>query len=249
MSRKIAALAALAGRLPAIAFSHRDQLPRFAIGAAWFFIVASLAHLAWVIGVKLDEPAGLLTLYQTTTDGETHRAWGLAYDGVGGLLLALAQAGAVASAAVMSVMIAPRPRRIGHAILVAWAGLWFLGVLRLASIDLEIDSLSQTTVLGACLAGTAYRAWRRPSRQVEDTGTTGATLLRDARPESAPPDVLARLPIVEPLDEPAPRESPRFTGRIAPALASAWSRTRAGARRAIDRLHARGIIPSRRTTA
>ena len=80
---------------------------RLLIGGAWLFIIFSLAHLAWVISIKWGDPAGLTTLYQTTVDGETYRAWGLAYSGTLGLLLAISQFVIVTAGVVMCQAQAP----------------------------------------------------------------------------------------------------------------------------------------------
>ena len=133
-------------------------LPRLAVGGAWFFVLFSLVHLAWVIGAKWADPAGLTTLYQTTVGDETYRAWGLAYAGTLGLLLAMAQAAVVGAAAVMSLRARSKTRRLGHAILIAWAALWALNLMRLAGLDLQLDSFCQATIMILLLGSTVSRA-------------------------------------------------------------------------------------------
>ena len=140
---------------------HRARLQRFAQGGAWFFIVVSLLHLAWAIGVKWSDPAGPTRLYQTSVGGITYDAWALTYTGRLGLLLALAQAVLVTGATVVSVRRLGFPlrlRRIGHGVLCGWAALWFLNMMRLAGLDHALDSLAQTSLLGLLLACTALRA-------------------------------------------------------------------------------------------
>ena len=130
----------------------------FAIGGAWFFIVVSLAHLAWAIAAKSGSPGGLVTLYQTSVGDEVYRAWGLAYHGWSGLLLVLFQAAAVTTAAVLTVLPFRRGRRIGHTVLVLWAGLWLTDLTALAGADGQLDSFAQ-------VLGRAERNWRCRRRQ------------------------------------------------------------------------------------
>jgi hypothetical protein len=153
-------------------------LPRLAVGGAWLFIFFSLAHLAWVVAVKWGDPAGLTTLYQTTVGDETFRAWGLAYAGTFGLLLALGQAGVVVAAVVASLRSRPRTRRIGHLVLIAWSALWALNLLRLASLDLQLDTTCQAMAMITFFGCTVYRAALLPKprsagRIVEDRAQSG----------------------------------------------------------------------------
>jgi hypothetical protein len=133
-------------------------LPRLAVGGAWLFILFSLAHLAWVVGVKWGDPAGITTLYQTTVGEEVHRAWGLAYTGTFGLLLALAEMAAVVAATVMTLRGRPKPRRIGHLVLIAWSALWALNLIRLAGLDLQLDTTCQAMIMTLLFGCTVYRA-------------------------------------------------------------------------------------------
>jgi hypothetical protein len=145
------------GRVKAVA-------PRYAVGAAWFFAVFSLVNLAWVIGAKWGDTAGMTTLYQTTVETisgpETHRAWGLAYPGATGLMLAVLQAGAVLAALIMSTRPRGRVRKLGHGVLIAWASLWTLDLVHLASLDGRVDSLLQASFMTLLAACTIFRAVR-----------------------------------------------------------------------------------------
>ncbi len=140
------------------------RTPGFAVGGAWFFIAFSLAHLVWVIGVKWAGPAGLTTLYQTTIQAaggaETYRAFGLAYDGTAGLLLALVQFAAVGAAAIASTRSSGRACRWGHGTLIAWSGLWMIDLVRLAALDGRLDTTATAALLTALFACTVYRAVR-----------------------------------------------------------------------------------------
>ena len=119
----------------------------------------------WVIGVKWSGPAGLTTLYQTTiqTAGgaeATHRAFGLAYDGTAGLLLALLQLAGVGAAAIASTRSSGRACRWGHGTLIAWSGLWMVDLVRLAALDGRLDTTATAALLTALFACTVYRAVR-----------------------------------------------------------------------------------------
>lgn len=155
-------------RIPLVPTSVRlnrwtKPLPGLAIGGAWLFILFSLAHLAWVVGVKWGDPAGVTALYQTTVGEEVYRAWGLAYTGTLGLLLALAEAAAVVAATVMSLRARPKPRRIGHLVLIAWSALWALNLIRLAGLDLQLDTTCQAMIMTLLFGCTVYRAALPPA--------------------------------------------------------------------------------------
>ncbi len=139
----------------------RTTLSRFAVGCAWFFIVVSLAHLLWVIGTNWGDPAGTTKLYHAIVDGHSYDAWGLTYTNTSGLLLAIAQLLVVSAAAAASALPWQRTwrfRRIGHGVLCAWAGLWALNLLWLASVDTQLDSFAQATLLCLLAGCTGYRA-------------------------------------------------------------------------------------------
>jgi hypothetical protein len=136
----------------------RQTVSRFAVTAAWFFIVVSLAHLVWVIGVGGD---GTTKLYHTAVGGYSYDGWGLTYTNTPGLLLAIGQALAVTAAAVATVLPWGRTwryRRLGHVVLCGWAALWALNLLWLASIDHQLDSIAQAALLSLLFGCTAYRA-------------------------------------------------------------------------------------------
>jgi hypothetical protein len=139
----------------------RKALRTFAVAGAWFFIAVSLAHLIWAVGQKWMEPAATFKLYHTIVDGRSYDAWGLTYRGTLGLLTVMAQALVVGGAAAASVLPWPRTlklRRVGHGVLCAWAALWALDLIWLASIDHRWDSTAQAALLCVLLGCTGYRA-------------------------------------------------------------------------------------------
>jgi hypothetical protein len=139
----------------------RRSLKAFAVAGAWFFIVVSLGHLVWAVGHKWSDPAGTFKLYHTIVDGHSYDAWGLTYGGTLGLLTVVGQALLVSAAAVASVLPWPRTmklRRMGHGVLCAWAALWALNFIWLASVDHQLVSTAQATLLCLLLGCTGYRA-------------------------------------------------------------------------------------------
>jgi hypothetical protein len=223
------------------------ELHRLAIVGAWFFALVSLGHLAWVVGAKWGNPAGLTTLYQTTVDDTVHRAWGLAYDGTGGLMLALFQMGLVFAALFASTLPFPRLRRFGHGVLVAWSALWALDLLWLASLDGQPDSWAQATVLGLLCGCTAYRALTprrrggtRPTGRGDDQASrdpTGAANADVAEPALGPEHVTGSASITEiapPADDPG-AAAKRLRDRWRPLASASIRRVGETARRILTR--------------
>jgi hypothetical protein len=139
----------------------RKSLRTFAVAGAWFFIVVSLAHLLWAVGHKWSDPAGTYKLYHAVVGDRSYDALGLTYRGTLGLIMVMGQALLVAAAAVASVLPWQRSlklRRMGHGVLCAWAALWALDLIWLASIDHQVDSIAQATLLCLLLGCTGYRA-------------------------------------------------------------------------------------------
>lgn len=196
----------------------RQSLERFAIGGAWFFIVVSLLHLLWAIGVQWSGPRGTFKLYHTVVDGISYDAWALTYTGFVGLLLAMAQVLVVGGAVVASTL--PfgrtlRARRVGHLVLCGWSALWMINLMRLAGIDGQLDSFAQASllcVLFGCTAGRASLGWtprHSPKRMTE---------LPPPAAVPAPDDDVEYCD-AEPGDaEPADTEPDSFSARVAMAL-------------------------------
>ncbi len=186
----------------------RRSLERFAVGGAWFFIVVSLLHLLWAIGVQWGEPRGTFKLYHTVVDDISYDAWALTYTGVVGLLLAMAQVLVVGGAVVASTL--PfgrtlRARRVGHLVLCGWSALWMINLMRLAGIDGQLDSFAQATllwVLFGCTAGRASMGW-----------TPGRSPKRLTEPPPSP-----AVPAPDDDAEPGDAEPDSFSARVAMAL-------------------------------
>ncbi|MHC5022917.1 MAG: hypothetical protein ACYTGG_03250 [Planctomycetota bacterium] len=163
------------------------------IGGAWFFVVVSLLHLAWVVGAKLDSPGGATKLYHTVVDGVSYDALGLTYHGPAGIVQAVFQAAIVFLAATVTLLPWRGPRtvrlrRLGHVALVGWSGLWAANLLWLTSIDGQLDSVSQSSIMCVLLGCTVYRAvlgWSPPSARDDAAG--GYVVRDEILFEAAPP--------------------------------------------------------------
>ena len=133
-----------------------------ASGAAWVFVLGSLFGLAWVIASLVRDPSDPAVIISTEVGGRVYTGWGLTYRGHFGAVIAAVQALGVAAAAVASSLPAARgtrPRRIGHAVLCAWAALWAFNFIRVASLDHLLLTRSLAVVLCLFAACTAYRAF------------------------------------------------------------------------------------------
>lgn len=129
---------------------------------AWIFIAFSLSCLAWAVFSGpggIDGPVAIFESTVAMNGGElTQRPWGLAYDGLAGTGLALAQGVLVAAAAIFSLRRRWLPRAGGHVLLVGWATLWTLGLIGLAAFDRGPESLLQAAAMFGFLGCTVYRA-------------------------------------------------------------------------------------------
>lgn len=164
-------------RILRLVHGWRDWLPRYAIGGAWFFAIASMIPLLWLMieGQTEGEPSRVFGA--TADDGVLHTVWGLTYSGALGAILLWLEFFALIAAVVMSALpgrmsvfgpeLALRMRRIAHGYLAGWAGLWMLGAMHLAQFDPAFWTL-QSIFLTAMFACTVYRAWREWSPPKSD---------------------------------------------------------------------------------
>ena len=194
----------------------RRTVGKLAASGAWFFIVVSLLHLLWAIGVKWAEPAGTYKLYHTVVGDVSYDAWGLTYTGVLGLLTAMAQALVVTAAAVASSLPFEKTlkaRKAGHLVLVGWSAMWTLNLIWLAGIDHQLDSIAQATLLGVLFAGTAWRAY---------VGWSPRRSRRIGEPPRGEPLWLERLvpapPAAAEIEEQRDRGKDPFSARVAQVM-------------------------------
>jgi hypothetical protein len=214
---------------------------KLAVGGAWFFIVYSLACLTWAVVMHGMGPVQSVTsLYMTTVGIETYRAWGLAYAGVPGLVLVSAETAALLAAATMSVMKRTRWRRLGHAALIAWAGLWLGNLVWLYGLDGELNTFVQASVMAVLFGCTLWRAargWpRRPSaKRVNEDLHQEEAVATDADSDADPDVSCSRAMGTSTCCDRCPAVATRML-RLA----------RDGARRAISYLQTHGVLRQNR---
>ncbi len=179
--------------MPVLPPSRRKLLGSLASAGAWFFIVVSLVHLVGAVAYKMVEPAGSFKMYHTVVGGVSYDAWAMTYTGTIGLLLAMGETLLVAAAVATSILPASmlRWRRIGHGVLVGWAGLWMANFFWLFSVDHELVSFAQaamTAVLFACPVARAAAGWM-PGRatMTPDDPAGGHQVFGHAPPDSLGP--------------------------------------------------------------
>ncbi len=232
----------------------------YIIGGAWFFIVISLLHLAWVVWAKWSDPGGMTTLYQTTVGDETYRAWALTYGGWMGLVLAVFQLLVVSAGVTMSLRSKRRLRLAGHGILIAWSALWMFNLLRLAAIDLQLDSFCQASATSLLFGCTLFRAadgfWPRrrggdelgpqaPAPNLDRDDVLASDELREITDEVAAvrPSRTARLSRVVDLGQRGWKASKPIAMRTKTSLLSAGGRLK-------RYLREKGVLPgANRSTA
>ncbi len=154
--------------LPVMIRGVLPQLPRYAMAGAWFFAIASMIPLLWLMFEGHNEGESS-HVFGTTVGGVQHSIWGLTYSGTSGTILLCLEIIGLIAAIVMTalpkqMMVIPEQRltqmrRIGHGYLTGWAGLWMLGTMHLASINPGFWTL-QSIFITAMFACTVYRAFR-----------------------------------------------------------------------------------------
>ena len=117
---------------------RRSNLRRTALGVgsvgAWVFALGTLAALVFIAWARWPGADTTSHIMGVTVDGELYAGLGFRYEGVGGTALVLTEALYLAAAIVMSVLPRNRLRRIGHVMLVAWAGLWLGNAVNIARL-------------------------------------------------------------------------------------------------------------------
>ncbi len=134
---------------------------KYAIGAAWVFVAYSLISLVSAASMSWGGNAGTVSLYETTANDDIFRSVGLSYSGFLGTVWASIQALVIAAAAALTIIpwkVTNKQRRIGHAVLVGWAAICTLSLLRLAGIGFNIETIAQTAMTTLMFGCTSYRA-------------------------------------------------------------------------------------------
>ncbi len=133
-----------------------------AVVVAWVFALGTLAIVAYTAwsywpGTTVGRTASIMSV---TDDGVTHVWIGLRYVGIPGMVLLLTEFAVLLAALVMSVLSRNRWRRIGHGILVAWAGLWLGNGIYITSYE-SGSAWLLPVILALTFACTVVRATRR----------------------------------------------------------------------------------------
>ncbi len=137
--------------------SFSGSAHQYLMGGAWFFLIFSFGYLGWAVLAGLTQSVGLSIFDITTENGATHAAWGLSYQGIPGLLLALLLAGIVLTGTIGSINRRQRLRRWSQSILLGWSALWMLNFLHLMMVDPSFETVSRTFIMAVLFICTGYR--------------------------------------------------------------------------------------------
>ncbi len=105
-------------------FNLRKTALRVGIVGAWVFALGTLATLVAIAWARWPGTDSTSHIMGVTVDGELYAGLGFRYEGIPGTVLILVEALYLAAGIAMSVLPRNRMRRIGHVMLVVWAGLW-----------------------------------------------------------------------------------------------------------------------------
>ena len=115
-------------------FNFRQWALRVGLAGAWVFALGTLATLVYIAWARWPGTDSASHIMGVTVDGELYAGLGFRYEGVPGTVLIVAEALYLAAGIVMSVLPRNRLRRIGHVMLVAWAGLWLGNAVNIARL-------------------------------------------------------------------------------------------------------------------
>ncbi len=121
-------------------------LQRVLTSLAWLFALGTLLTLVLILVLHWPGTGSSSAIMSIAADGRAHKGFGVHYVGVAGTALVAGEALLVLSGIVLSVMRGATPRRIGHAILVAWSALWLAN-----AVYLSVAAASGLTVLDTAL--------------------------------------------------------------------------------------------------
>jgi hypothetical protein len=141
-------------------FNLRQTALRVGIVGAWIFALGTLATLVSVAYVRWPGTDSTSHIMGVTVNGELYAGLGFLYKGVAGTVLILAEALFLAAGIVMSILPRNRLRRVGHVMLVAWAGLWLGNAINIARLGGGFIFVVWIGLLGLLFACTLLRAAR-----------------------------------------------------------------------------------------
>lgn len=240
----------------------QDALPArraFLIGSAWFFVAMSLFHVFTAMLTLLPSGEGLSTLYAIETNGGISSAWLMTYEGWGGIALALLQGALLVGAAIGTYVRSDRMRRAAHGVLLAWAGVWLLNMVRQLGLAFDLGSLIQGALVLYLGVATAYRArlgWKTPPHRGHRAPAPDVDAIPTLHEETiAAEDIRASDAVEElPVDDAhgtTPKRTPwascsRFCNGH--SFRSGGRHMRACSARVQQWLREHGVIPQRQTT-
>lgn len=128
---------------------------------AWLFIAASLLALGWIAAA-----GGEGHVFGAHAGGVTHTAWGLTYHGTAGSILLWTQIILVTLAVLGTLLPIRKARRLGHMVLIVWAGMWTIGAWKLALVQPFSWGITAgvVTVLFGCTLSRAFIGRRATPR-------------------------------------------------------------------------------------
>ncbi|MHC4218191.1 MAG: hypothetical protein ACYSU7_07000 [Planctomycetota bacterium] len=141
-------------------FNFRQWALRVGLAGAWIFAVGTLATLVFIAWVRWPGTDNISHIMGVTVDGEPYAGLGFRYEGIPGTVLALVEALFVAAGIVLTVLPRNRLRRIGHVMLVAWAGLWLGNAVNIARLGGGAILVLWIGLLGPLFLCTLLRAAR-----------------------------------------------------------------------------------------
>jgi hypothetical protein len=107
---------------------------RVSVVGAWVFALGTLVTLVFIAWARWPGTDSTSHIMGVTVDEKLHAGLGFRYEGIPGTVLILAEALYVAAGIVMSILPRSRLRRVGHVMLVAWAGLWLGNAVNIARL-------------------------------------------------------------------------------------------------------------------
>jgi hypothetical protein len=141
-------------------FNLRKAALHVGIAGAWIFAVGTLAALVFIAWVRWPGTGTTSHIMGVSVEGETYAGLGFRYVGIPGTVLVLAEAMYLAAGIFLSVLRRSRLRRIGHVMLVAWAGLWLGNAVNIARLSDDFTAIVWIGLLVPLFLCTVLRAAR-----------------------------------------------------------------------------------------
>jgi hypothetical protein len=142
-------------------FNLRQWALHVGLAGAWIFALGTLATLVFIAWARWPGTDNTSHIMGVAVNGETYAGLGFRYEGIPGTVLVLAEAVYVAAGIVLTILPWRRLRRIGHVMLLAWAGLWLGNAVNIARLGGPIWFLwiGLLGLLFLCTLLRAVRSW------------------------------------------------------------------------------------------